>query len=345
MGSGMADAKERIETAALHSLVQRIFAARGMRAGDAAMVADVLVWAEASGHSSHGVMRVPRYVELAERGDLDVTAQPEVSAEGGALLTVDGHGAAGAVAMGLAMREVRQRLAQHGIAMAVVGHAGHIGPAGYYAQQLVEQGMIAMVGASGIPLMSYFGTATPTLSTAPLAIGVPVEGRAPIILDMASSVAALGKIREAARRGEPIPEGWALTKAGEATTDPTAAHVLTPLGGPKGAGLAFLLECLTSILAAAPVVAPTLAGELARNQQSAFVVGIDIKRLRPLEDFAADVRSLAEAVENEPRAEGVTEVLMPGARSAQFRAQARARGGALEVDVPLLAELRDLAES
>ncbi|GAB5377730.1 MAG: Ldh family oxidoreductase [Acuticoccus sp.] len=341
----MANAMERIETTALHSLVQRIFAARGMRAGDAAMVADVLVWADASGHPSHGVTRVPRYVELAGRGDLDVTAEPVVAADSAALVTIDGCNAPGAVAMAVALREVRQRVAQHGIALAAVGRAGHIGPAGYYAQQMVEQGMIAMIGASGIPLMAYHGTAAPTLSTAPLAIGVPSADGPPLVLDMASSVAAMGKIREAARRGEAIPPGWALTRDGEETTDPDAAHILTPLGGPKGSGLAFMLECLTSLLAGAPVLAPTLAGTLDINRQSVFVVAIDVKRLRPLADFTADVAALTAVVEAQPRADGVSQVLMPGARSARHRAEARAHGGTIEVDEELLATLRAMVGS
>ena len=333
---------EPIATAELRRLIETAFVRNGMAADDAGLVADVLVWGDMSGHGSHGAMRAPNYLALAARGELDLVARPSLALDGGALFKVDGNLSAGAVAMALAVAEAVARAGAHGIALGTVADTTHIGPAGYHALALAERGLVGIVAASGIPLMAYFGTATPSLSTAPLAIAVPIEGRPPIVLDMASSVAAFGKIRQAAGAGRSIPEGWALDKNGAPTTDPDAANVLMPLGGPKGSGLALMLECLTSILAGAPILAPMLTGGARTHRQSALLVAIDPARFGPPDRFAADVLALAEAIEAQPLAAGFDEVLMPGARSARERAHHR-EAGTVRLPAALVAELRTLA--
>ncbi len=331
-----------IATAQLRRLVEQAFARARLAEADARLVADVLVWGDASGHGSHGTMRAPRYLGLAARGELDLAARPQLAMDGGALFKVDGQRAAGAVAMARAVAEAAERARAHGIAFGAVADTTHIGPAGYHALALAERGLVGIVAASGIPLMAYFGTATPALSTAPIAIAVPIAGRAPMVLDMASSVAAFGKLRQAAEAGRAIPEGWALTAAGAPTTDPDAADVLLPLGGPKGAGLALMLECLTSILAGAPILEPMLAGRANTHKQAAFVIALDAARFGPQAAFEGEVLALAEAIEAQPRAPGFDEILMPGARSARERERHRASGTVM-LPAALIAQLTALA--
>lgn len=335
----MTQPDEPIDLAELSRLVEDAFSRAGMAAGDAALVADVLVWADASGHGSHGTMRAPQYLAMAATGRLDLGAAAALDMDGGALFRVNGRRGAGAVAMSLALAEAEKRAAAHGIAFGLVADTTHIGPAGYHALALADRGLVGIVAASGTPLMAYHGTAAANLSTAPLAIAVPVAERPPIVLDMASSVAAFGKIRQAANAGRAIPEGWALTAEGAPTTDPNAAGMLLPLGGPKGAGLGLMLECLTSILAGAPILTPMLTGGPRTNEQAAFVIAIDPARFGPPDRFASDVLAFVEAIEAQPRAAGVDEVLMPGARSGRERARHLAEG-VVRLPAALLADLR-----
>lgn len=225
--------------------------------------------------------------------------------------------------------------------MGVVANTTHIGAAGYHAERLAGGDMVGLAGAAGTPLMAYHGAAVPSVSTAPLAIAVPAADRPAIVFDMASSVAALGKIRQAARAGVPIPEGWALDEDGAPTTDPDRAAVLLPVGGAKGAGLALMLEQLTGVLSGAPILAATLAGGKGPHRQNAMVIAIDIARLRPLEDFLSDADALARALEAQPLAADHEAIRMPGARSALAREQAARQGVA--VDAALLARLKAAA--
>ena len=337
--------RETITAQELRDLVIRAFERTGMGRNDAACIADLLVWADLSGHGSHGVVRVERYLAFIAQGDLGPTARPACDIDLGALFRVEAAGAAGAVAMAFAVDEAAGRARRHGVALGLVANTTHTGAAGYHALRLSGQGMAAIIGAASLPLMAYQGTTAAAVSTAPLAIAVPAAGRPDIVLDMASSAVALGKIREAAAAGRSIPEGWALTADGRPATDPAEASVQLPMAGPKGAGLALMLECLCSLLTAAPILAPAIEGRAAGrkppHRQNALVIAIDIAALRAPEGFAADAARLATAISGLPRAEGSGEILMPGERSARLRAQRSVEG--ITLPASRLGMLREFA--
>lgn len=337
----MAERSETISAAALRELARTALMRAGVIESSADQIARVLVWADLSGHGSHGVSRVARYVSFIEMGSLDPSALPALDRDGGAVFRVNGNRCAGALALDLAVREAQARAARHGVAMGVVARTTHIGAAGYYAEQLAKAGMIALVGSAGTPLMAYHGTASKSVSTAPLAIGVPAAARPPLVLDMASSVAALGKIRQALMLGQAIPEGWALTETGEPTTDPALAAIQLPFAGPKGAGLALMLECLSSVLAGAPILTGALSGTGKGHRQNAFVIAMNVAAFRPLAEFTADVDALVAALKAQPPASGVTEILMPGENSARNRARNAEAG--VRIAPKLLDALRALA--
>ncbi|MBO0757406.1 MAG: Ldh family oxidoreductase, partial [Bradyrhizobiaceae bacterium] len=226
----------------LSEFVAAIFRAHGMSAGDAATVAEVLVWANLRGVESHGVMRIPSYLHFIRTGDLDPCARPTLRVLTSASFILDCAHSAGPVAMMSASATALKMAATSGICMGLVSATAHTGAIGRYAEWLAERDFAAIVFVGGAPLMAYHGARTASVSTAPLAIAVPNSDGKPLLLDMASSVVASGRIRELAAMGKGIPEGWALDHDGNPTTDAAKAATVLPLGGPKGSSLSLLFE-------------------------------------------------------------------------------------------------------
>jgi len=299
----------------LRFFVANLFMAKNMGARDAAVVADVLVWADLRGVSSHGVVRVPRYLGYIDQGQLDPAAVPEISHETPASFLLQANRAAGPVAMHQAMDKAVERARINGVGLGVVGETAHTGAIGYYAARAACKGFAALVMAAGPPNMAYFGARVASLSTSPLAIAVPNQADQPLLLDMASAVVSLGKVREALDAGREIPEGWALTEEGEPTTDPAEAAIQLPLGGPKGSGLAVMIECLTGLLAGVPILTAMIpTGSQQRHVQNGLVMAIDISAFIALEDYCAEVDRLQVVLKELPKSQGFSQIRMPGER-------------------------------
>ena len=324
----------------LRALVAEIFVRAGMEESNARTVAEVLVWAELRGLGSHGVMRVPRYVEWMRRGDLN--GQPRITTkESGATLTIDADRAAGPVAMVQAAERAVAKARDTGIALALVRSTTHTGAIGYYTQLGARAGMATIAITASVPNMAYHGARAAGVSTAPLSIAVPGDEE-PLTLDMGSGVISVGKLAQARRSGERLAEGSALDAKGEPTTDARAASIPLPLGGPKGSGLALLIECLSSLLAGNPILAEALEGTAKgkRHYQNALIIAIDVARFLPLDAFRAEVKRLVRAVKALPPQPGA-EILVPGERGAR---NAR-RTTDIRLLPSVLEELRALAAS
>lgn len=333
-----------ISAAELAAFVVRVFGARGMLERDAQTLADVLVWADLRGVDSHGVERLPSYLAITERGEMNLSARPALSDLAPALFMVDADRAAGPVPMTLAMGEAVSRARVYGVATGVVRRTAHTGAVGYYAQWAARQGFAAIVFGSGPPLMAYQGARVASLSTSPLAIAVPGGPDGALLLDMASAIASSGRLKQAARKGESIPEGWALDKQGAPTKDPALAAVALPIGGAKGAGLGLLFECMTSVMAGAPLLANMLGeGRKPFHMQSQILIAIDVSKFRALGDFEADVTTLADVISGLPRADEAEPIRMPGQRGEAL-ARMRAVQG-VPVSGRLRSQLEEIATS
>lgn len=296
------------------------FAAKGMAADDAKVIADALVWANLRGHDSHGVVRLPRYIGLIASGEMDATARPAFALDTPTRFVLDGKRCAGPVAMMQAIAAASERARTGGLCVGLVRNTTHTGAIGHYAEWIAERGSIALVAVAGIPLMAYHGARVRSVSTSPLAIGVPTR-RGPLVLDMATSVAALGRLVQARAAGETIPEGWAIAEGGTPTTDPKVAAIPLPLGGPKGAGLSLMFEFMAGILSGAPVLAPMLGPERrTRHTQNAFILALDVAGFRPPAQFAADADALIDVIKGLPLRDGFDEILLPGERGGLSRA-------------------------
>jgi ureidoglycolate dehydrogenase (NAD+) len=317
----------------LHALLVRVFQAKGMRAPDAAKVANALTWAEMRGIESHGLSRLPQYLKLIDDGQLDPAATPVLAFDLGAACLINGNTCAGPVAMLHAVDLAAERARRFGIGMAVVSRTTHTGAIGCYAERAARQDLAAIAFSAGPPIMAYHGTRVPSVSTAPIAIAVPGGADGATVLDMATSIVSNGRLKLAKDRGEAIPEGWALDRNGIATKDPKEATIPLPLGGPKGAGLALMFECLSGILAAAPILSAMVGPQgRRRHAHNATIIAIDVARFRPVPGFRSDVETLAATLKALPRQGGHEEIRLPGERAARV-ARERRTGG-----VPVSAE-------
>jgi ureidoglycolate dehydrogenase (NAD+) len=326
----------RVSEPELRRFVTEVFRAKGMRAEDAATVADILVWADLRGVGSHGVSRIPSYLTAMERGRFVADARPKLEPLAPAAFRLDCGYASGAVTMMQATAEAVALAGRTGIAVGLVRQTTHTGAVGRYAEWAAERGYAAIVFAVGMAAMAYHGTRVSNMSTAPIAIGVPGGERGPIVLDMATAIAAGGRVRQALAEGKPLPEGWALDADGNPTTDPARAETMLSLGGPKGSGLALMFEFLTAVLG-------DNLDLKNRRQQNAMVIAIDVAKFRPVAEFVADARALGEAIRSAPRAEGTDEVLLPGERGGRVAAQQKRKG--ITVPAKTWRELSAIAEA
>jgi L-2-hydroxycarboxylate dehydrogenase (NAD+) len=316
----------------LTALVRGCFTAAGLRAGDAAAVADVLVDANLRGTESHGSGRAPVYLRRLRAGLTGGTERVAVRQRSGPLCRLDaGHAlgpAAGLHAVGLAA----ELAAEHGIGLVAVGRSTHFGAAGYYARHAAQRGLVAIVASNGPAHMAPHGAAEPFLGTNAFAIGAPLGRHGTFSLDMASSVAARGKVIRAQALGEPIAPGLAIDADGAPTTDAAAAlaGAVLPLGGPKGSGLAFAVCLLAGVLAGADFddeLEPMSGGATPRPQNvGQLFLLLDPWRLASPSEAIERVEDLVERLHGLSTAEGFDEVLVAGERGDRLAAERRAHG-------------------
>jgi LDH2 family malate/lactate/ureidoglycolate dehydrogenase len=312
----------------LRTLVAGIFTARGASPADAATVADTLVWANLRGVDSHGVSRVPRYLELFDKGESVADAVPTVERPRSAIAIIDAHAAPGPVALTRAADEAVKGAREAGVGWATVRGTVHTGAIGYYTSRIADAGLAAIGVVAGVPNMAYAGAKGPAVATSPLSVAVPAGKHQNVLLDMATAVIALGKIAQFKAAGTELPEGAALTAEGEPTTDPALAKIPAPVGGAKGSGLSLVFELLASGLAANPIVpeyhSDALEGK--RHRQNAFLLAVDVTAFLPLAEFTASVDASVDAIKALPTADDTKEILVPGERGRRSAAERAATG-------------------
>ena len=316
----------RIKPDDLTNFLAAMLGAKGMSATDARTLASVITWADLRGISSHGTERAAMYLRIIDSGEMDPRAVPALIDNAPALFTVDAQRSAGPVAMKIVMDEAMQRARTFGSAIGIARGTTHTGAIGHYVCKAAEQGFAAIHINSGPPNMAYHGAKVASLATSPIAIGVPTDD-GPLVLDMATAMIANGRLEKAVRDNQPIPAGAALTKDGNPTTDASEASILLPLGGPKGSGLSFMIESLTSILVAKPILMSAIGpGGKRRHVHNAMFTAIDIGKLRPLDDFKREMSAFGRIVKDLPRLDPDAEILLPGERGAREERQ-RATSG------------------
>ncbi|ADB52315.1 Ldh family oxidoreductase [Conexibacter woesei] len=333
-------------------LVERlaaVFSGAGLPAAAARTVATALVDADMRGIPSHGSLLVPMYVERIVKGSVATATEPATVADLGAVAVLDAGHALGVISADTAMALAIEKARAHGLGAVAVRHAFHFGGAFRYVQAAADAGMVGVAAANTRPLMPAPGGAHAVVGNNPLAVGVPRAGGEPLVLDMALSEAALGKIRLAAQEGRAIPATWATDADGAPTTDPVAAiaGLLLPAAGHKGYGLALIVDVLTGVLSGGAFgrsVNGLYADTGVPNDCAHFFLALDVARFAgDLDTFSARVAELSAQVTSPPTAPGVERLLVPGQLEAERHAAAREQGVAL--DATVLARLRETAAS
>lgn len=314
----------------LTAFAAAIMAAGGYSSRHARETADLLVWADARGIASHGVLRIPRYLEMVRGGQINCRAEPRLVSGFGAISVMECENAPGAVAMNLAMQRAIALAGEHAIGWCSARNITHAGAVGYFAEKAAARDCIGIVITASRPLMTYHGSSVEALSTNPLAIAAPnPAGGYAIILDMSTSAAALGKIMAAREAGRSIPLGWGIDAAGAHTTDPDAVKALLPMAAAKGSGLSFMIEVLASVLVSNPIIATAL-NRTGNSSFNGVAMAIDIRAFGDVAAFHAGMAELCAAIKALPKAPGVDEILLPGERGAMSGRASHSQGIVLE---------------
>lgn len=304
----------RIDWQELQAFTKEVFIRAGMPPEDAAIEAEVLVWANLRGVDSHGVLRIPSYVASVEAGGMNPKPDIRIEKETPAIMLIEADHAFGPVVTTFAMKRLIQKARAVGIGWGLIRNTTHQGAMGYYALMAAKEGMAGIALVCNPPNMAPYGARAAGVHNSPIAIAVPAKDRRPLVLDMATSVAAGGKVSLAADKGIPLPEGWALDKDGNPTTDPHKVAALLPFGGAKASGLALMFECLSSLMVGNPLLEPTLlgTGSVRRGTQNSVVAAIDIGMFTDVEDYREHADNLIAGIKGLPKAEGFDEILVPG---------------------------------
>jgi uncharacterized oxidoreductase len=314
----------------------RILQAAGSSAEEARCVATNLVLANLSGHDSHGVGMIPRYVAAVQEGGLRPNAELRTTLDIGTLLALDGQRGYGQVVGAQAMRLAMARARQHGSCIMTLAQAHHLGRIGHFAEMAVAEGLVSLhfVNVLARPIVAPWGGADGRFGTNPCCIGIPLQGREPFLLDLATSRVAQGKMRVAHNRGERVDAGLLIDERGRPTTDPGVVVVpqseglfgaLRAFGEHKGYGLAVACELLGGALTGSGTW--HRSGPYGQSVVNGMLsILIDPSRLGTQEAFASESLAFVEWLKQGPVAEGASGVLLAGEPERAARRE-RAREG------------------
>ncbi len=329
----------RLELDRIRLFVERALTAAGVPAVDAAVVAASLVDAEATGQTGHGLIRFPFVLQRLRDGLINASPDFEVVHDSAALAVLDANNGLGPVAGDKAMRIAADKSRAAGAGVCVVRGSNHLGAMGFYVAAAADEGLIALALTNTPPAMAPPGGVSAMLGTNPIACAFPTSD-GPLVIDLATSQVARGRVLKAARAGERIPDGWALDADGRPTTDPAAAIAgsLVPLGGAKGFALALMVEALTGVLAAA-AVGPEVGGTYVNNTTPSNVghlfLAIDPEATGP--GFDARMGALLTRLRSTRAGDSTEGVRLPGDRRRMQLVTHRA--GGVDIADDLVGEL------
>jgi LDH2 family malate/lactate/ureidoglycolate dehydrogenase len=339
------DTAVRIDPDRLLKFATAVYVAAGMPEPDAHLSADTLVQADLWGHQSHGVMRLSWYTARLKAGVCDAKAKPELVVDAGGLALIDGHDGMGQVLAAKAAQEAVCRARSHGIAAVGVRNSNHFGTALYFTLMAAREGCVGFLSTNASPAMAPWGGRKKIVGTNPWSWACPAGSHAPMVLDIANTGVARGKIYLAKQKGQPIPGGWAINAAGAPTTDPAEAieGIILPMAQHKGYAIALMMDMLSGVLTGSgygtEVAGPYQAER--RSRAGHLMIALNIEAMQPLAEFNARIESLITQIKSVPLAQGFDEVFYPGEIEARNDAKNRRDGLSLPQDT--LHDLRKVA--
>lgn len=324
-----------------------VLRAEGLPSEDAATVAEMMIEADLLGGDGHGIFRLPRYLERLRAGGFNPTPDIRITREKGAMALVDGDNGFGHLVMKYCADEAVKRARSHGVGWVGAHHSNHAGAAGVYAMIPLAHDMIGLYVAVGSANhMAPWGGLEMLLSTNPIAVAIPAVGRKPVLLDMATTVAAYGKVKLAAQRGETMPPDWMIDAEGNPLTDPARASegTLMPIGGPKGYGLALIFGLLAGTLNGAAFGRDVIDynhDDSSVTNTGQFIVAIDISSFGDPEQFKSEVARIGDEITGSALRPGFDAIRLPGERAMSVREKRLAEG--IPIPPALLDKLDGLA--
>ena len=309
----------------LLSFCQETLLRAGLDGPGAETVAESLVEADLRGISTHGVVRLWLYERRVRAGLIRPNPSMEFARTGPATAILRGAHGAGQVVGARGMREAIALARETGVGCVAVTESNHFGIAAYFSMQALSHDMIGVALCHSDSLVAPFGAAKSFLGSNPVSVAIPAGEEDPIVLDMATSVAAMGKVTSAQAKGEPIPLGWAIDSAGNPTTDPARAleGALLPTGTYKGYGLGLVIEVLSALLAGSPfgphIPVPFKIADI--QNLGHFFAALDLRRFVEVPTFKARMDQMIREIKALPRAPGCEEILVAGEPEARCRRQ------------------------
>ena len=341
-----AEIQVKLSEAELTDLGIQSFRGLGLPLKDAQDVCRILVLADLFGLSTHGLSRVESYGERLQVNGINPRANISVDRVAPALVKVDGDNGVGPL-VGMRSLEAAMDVArEYGVGIAFARGSNHFGPVSPYSYLAAEAGFASMIGSNATTTIAPWGGSDARLGNSPLGFGVPNPGGAPFMLDMAMSVVARAKIRNAFKRGQSIPDTWATDKRGTPTTDAGAAldGFLLPIGAHKGYGLALLVDMFAGLLSGAAYLTHVKswveAPEVPQNLGHFFIL-INTKMLGSSQWLTDRMNDFAAILHDSPAADASKPVLVPGEIELGKMAHQREHG--ILLDASLLALLRQHA--
>lgn len=323
----------QIQAGQLHGAAVQLLTAAGTAAHSAEIVAKILVGANLTGHDSHGVLRIPAYLKQIDAGSIQPAVEPAIRQETNNTLVVDGQDGFGHYTAHKAMAWAIDKAKVSALCNVSFHRTGHIGRLGDYAEQAANAGCIGLIYyGMGQPARGStvpFGGLAGRLGTNPMAAGIPTGDDTPFVLDIATSVVAEGKLQVARSKGEDLPDGYIVDKAGQPSVNTAdfydgGGHLL-PFGGHKGYGISLLICLLGALSGESNVDDGGLRGT--------YMQVINVAAFTPLADYQRTARTFLDWMKTAPPAPGINEVLVPGDFEQRTRAQRLAEGIALPASI------------
>lgn len=320
----------RISPDILESYVRQILEEVGVPQKSATIIGTALVQADLRGVDSHGVARLEAYVEKFEGGGFNPDPAVATDRVSPALAMVDGDDGPGQIAATVGIETAVEIASETGFGASLVSNSNHFGTAAYYTKQAAENDCIGIAMTNVGPDVVPYGGTEARLGTNPIAFSIPTNRGFSITLDMATSVVAMGKIDHvAAAENKKIPRDWAVSEDGTPTTDPHSVSALRPVGGPKGYGLAIVVDVLSGLLTGArtsPDIGPLYSAPDEPMGLGHFLAAVDVSTVMDPDEFRTNVDAYIDQIKNTPTRDGVDEVLVPGEPEAKIRRENERKG-------------------
>ncbi len=327
---------ERLDAARLFEVAAAVYRSIGVPEQDAQLAADTLVQADLWGHQSHGLLRLGWYYARLQSGAMQALTHTTLEVDAGAIAVMDGHDGVGQVIARRAVEQAVTRARKHGVGVVSVRNSNHFGTCMYYTRIGAEQGCIMILMSNAGPNMAPWGGLKKKIGTNPWSIAVPGGKHGPVVMDMANSGVARGKIYLANKRRESIPPHWAVDAQGRPTTDPQAAleGFILPMAGHKGYVMGAMVDILSGVLSGSQFLDKVHGPYDPVNRSGAghFMVALNVAAFQPLADFEARIDQYLVSLKDVPLAAGHTQVFYPGEMEKQAELENRSLGLLLPAD-------------